>query len=147
VLITTHRLTDDETNAVTALCRESAIALRAVEHTEQQVRQRSEDRFAALIDNSSDIVTVLGDGMELLYVSPVARRLLGYPLDDIGMFDVMDLVHPEDTGTAATMLSDIRFGVREVGRAAPAALRGHVPLVRGRGRGPVQRPQHRWPRC
>ncbi len=113
VLITTHRLTDDETNAVTALCRESAIALRAVEHTEQQVRQRSEDRFAALIDNSSDIVTVLGDGMELLYVSPVARRLLGYPLDDIGMFDVMDLVHPEDTGTAATMLSDIRFGVRE----------------------------------
>lgn len=113
VLITTHALTDDETNAVTALCRESAIALRAVEHTEQQVRQRSEDRFAALIDNSSDIVTVLGSEMELLYVSPVARRLLGYPLENLGPVDVMELVHPDDLGVAAEMLSDIRFGVRE----------------------------------
>ncbi len=113
VLVTNQQLSDDETNALTALCRESAIALRAVEHTEQQVRQRSEDRFAALIDNSSDIVTVLGHGLELLYVSPVARRLLGYPLDDLGGIDVMELVHTDDVGTAASMLADIRTGVRE----------------------------------
>jgi len=113
VLITTRRLTDDETNAVTALCRESSIAFRAVEHTEQQVRQRSEDRFASLIDNSSDIVTVLGPELELLYVSPVARRLLGYPLEGFDRFDVMRLVHPDDVGTAVAMLAEFRSGVRE----------------------------------
>ncbi len=112
-LVTDHGLSEDETNAVRALCRETAIALRAVEHTEQQVRQRSEDRFAALIDNSSDIVTVLGADLGLLYVSPVARRLLGYPLDALDGVDVMGLVHPDDLDTAATMLSDIRFGLRE----------------------------------
>ncbi len=108
-----HRLSDGERNAVAALCRESAIAFRAVEHTEQQVRQRSEDRFASLIDNSSDIVAVLGPDLELLYVSPVARRLLGYSLENFGEFRVMDLVHSDDAESAATMLSDIRFGVRE----------------------------------
>ena len=113
MLVTNRRLTDDETNAVTALCRESAIAFRAVEHTEQQVRQRSEDRFASLIDNSSDIVTVLGPELELLYVSPVARRLLGYPLEGLGDFDVMRLVHPDDVATAVAMLAEFRSGVRE----------------------------------
>jgi diguanylate cyclase (GGDEF)-like protein/PAS domain S-box-containing protein len=108
-----RRLSDSERNAVAALCRESAIAFRAVEHTEQQVRQRSEDRFAALIDNSSDIVAVLGPDLELLYVSPVARRLLGYSLENLDALQVMDLVHREDAESAATMLSDIRFGVRE----------------------------------
>src|SRR5690606_3443721 len=58
-LVTSRPLRDEERNAVTTLCREAAIALRAVEHTEQQVRQLSEDRFAALIDNSSDIVAIL----------------------------------------------------------------------------------------
>ena len=109
-----HRLSEDERNAVAALCRESAIAFRAVEHTEQQVRQRSEDRFAALIDNSSDIVTVLGADLELLYVSPVARRLLGYPLDDL------DRRRRDGHGPRRRTrrpprrcCRDIRFGVRE----------------------------------
>jgi diguanylate cyclase (GGDEF)-like protein/PAS domain S-box-containing protein len=108
-----RRLADGERNAMTALCRETAIALRAVEHTEQQVRQRSEDRFAALIDNSSDIVAVLGSGLDVLYVSPVARRLLGYALEHLEDVDVLSLVHPDDAEMAATMLSDVRFGVRE----------------------------------
>ncbi len=113
VLVTQRPLSEDERNAVTALCRESAIALRAVEHTEQQVRQRSEDRFGALIDNSSDIVAVVDDRLELLYVSPVAERLLGYPAVRLHQFDVTALVHPDDLALAATMLDGIRLGSRE----------------------------------
>ena len=113
VLSTHKQLSDDEQNAVTALCRESAIAFRAVDHTEQQVRQRSEDRFGALIDNSSDIVAVLRDDMTLSYVSPVAQRLLGYPGQELSSIDVMGLIHRDDHGAAAKMLNDIRFGLRE----------------------------------
>ena len=113
VVCTERPLSDDERNAVTALCRESAIAFRAVDHTEQQVRQRSEDRFAALIDNSSDIVAVLRNDLTLGYVSPVAQRLLGYPPQDLASIDVMGLIHRDDRAAAASMLSDIRFGLRE----------------------------------
>jgi len=113
ILSTSKPLSDDEQNAVTALCRESAIALRAVDHTEQQVRRRSEDRFGALIDNSSDIVAVLREDMTLSYVSPVAQRLLGYPAEDLDSIDVMGLIHRDDRDGASKMLSDIRFGLRE----------------------------------
>ncbi len=115
VLATRTPLSDDEANAVTQLCRETAIAFRAVEQTERQVRQRSEDRFAALIDNSSDIVAIIDEGMHLSYVSPVASRLLGYsPGDDPGDVSVMDLVHADDRAAAYRLLDDIRFGLRNI---------------------------------
>nr|AGC72550.1 diguanylate cyclase/phosphodiesterase (GGDEF & EAL domains) with PAS/PAC sensor(s) [uncultured bacterium A1Q1_fos_862] len=113
VLVTTRQLTEDESNAVATLCRETAIALRAVEQTELQVKQRSEARFASLIDNSSDIVAVLNERLELGYVSPVATRLLGFGLDHIDDVDVLRLIHPEDRDAATKLITDIQFGARE----------------------------------
>ena len=99
---------------ISALCREAAIALRAVEQTERQVRQRSEDRFAALVDNSSDIVAILNQDLDLTYVSPVAGRLLGYSLgQNPREVSVMDLVHADDRDAASGMLDDVRFGLRD----------------------------------
>ncbi len=114
LVLETHRpLGDEERNAVMQLCRETAIAFRAVEHTEQKVRQRSEDRFAALIDNSSDIVAIADHELQLTYVSPVAGRLLGYSMtEDLGSVTVMDLVHADDRDAALRLLDDVRFGLR-----------------------------------
>ncbi len=113
VLRTSRSLSEDERNAVSTLTRESAIALRAVEQTELQVKQRSEARFASLIDNSSDIVTVLDDDLTLIYVSPVATRLLGFALDHLEDVEVLRLVHPDDRNTATALIADIRHGARE----------------------------------
>ena len=112
-LSTRRPLTEEEGNAVTTLCREAAIALRAVEHTEQQVRQRSEDRFAALIDNSSDIVAILDATRSISYVSPVVQRLLGYSATEFTGLPAIDLVHPDDRDVALRMLDDVRFGLSE----------------------------------
>jgi diguanylate cyclase (GGDEF)-like protein/PAS domain S-box-containing protein len=112
VTVTRHPLTDEERGALQALCREASIALRAVEQTEQTVRERSEERFGALVDNSSDIVTILDDSGRLTYVSPVAQRLLGYPSDFAGITHALDLVHPEDQELAARTLENVRYGDR-----------------------------------
>lgn len=113
VVVADHIVSDDEHNAVQALCREAAIALRAVEQTELNVRQRSEERFGALVDNSSDIVAILSPTGHLTYVSPVAVRLLGYPPDYRQSLDVLELVHPDDRGAATQMLDGVRFGNQE----------------------------------
>lgn len=113
ILVTTRQLSDEEQSAVLALCRESSIALRAVERTEQQVRQRSEDRFAALIDNSSDIVAVLDSELRISYVSPVASRLLGYPDDHFYNESSLALVHPDDFSIGAGIVDEIVAGHSE----------------------------------
>ncbi len=112
VTVTRHDLTDEERGAIQALCREASIALRAVEQTEQTVRERSEERFGALVDNSSDIVTILDSEGRLTYVSPVAVRLLGYPSDFRGVQHALDLVHPDDRDLAARTLENVRYGDR-----------------------------------
>ncbi|MFM7064587.1 MAG: PAS domain-containing protein, partial [Actinomycetes bacterium] len=101
---------DTAREGVAALCREAAIGLRAVEQTELQVRRRSEERFAALVDNSSDIVAVVDDAETLHYVSPVAFRLLGYPERVLLQSPFADLVHPADREAAARMLAEVRTG-------------------------------------
>jgi len=103
---------DEQRSATASLCREASIALRAVEQTELTVRKRSEDRFGALIDNSSDIVTIMDEAGRPTYVSPVAERLLGYPTNFGGLRKTLDLVHPDDLALAEKVLADIRFGDR-----------------------------------
>lgn len=128
LLATTSPLADDERKAMTALRRESAIAIRAVDQTEQQVRQRSEERFGALIDNSSDIVAVLDRDGLLKYASPVATRLLGYEVaESFGTDPMPDLLHPDDFDAAMRMIDNVRAGHRDNVEVRLRHEDGHYP--------------------
>jgi len=106
-------LRDIERHAVVALCRESALAFQALDMTEQQVLQRSEERFGALIDNSSDIVLVLQEDLSCSYISPVAARLLGYPKLSYREFNLLSFVHRDDRLAAAALFNATRQGSTE----------------------------------
>jgi PAS domain S-box-containing protein len=57
---------------------------------------RSEASYRALIESMPDGVVVHRDG-RLVYMSPSARRMLGYPLDDdVAGMAVIETVHPAD---------------------------------------------------
>jgi diguanylate cyclase (GGDEF)-like protein/PAS domain S-box-containing protein len=107
VVVSTRVLDDTERNAVGSLCREAAIALRAVERTESHVRRRAEERFASLVTGSSDIVSILDDQGAFSYVSPAAGRLLGW---DPSGEQMTELVAPEDVDALRTLVKDTLFG-------------------------------------
>lgn len=123
LLATRSRLDEHTSNALSALCRETAIALRAVDQVERTVRERSEARFESLIANSSDILAVLNSDLKLVYVSSVAERLLGFPVSTTSLGElterllangspgrsgtVLDLVHPDDLATATSWLGAV----------------------------------------
>jgi|GEM_PF-596131 PAS domain S-box-containing protein len=61
----------------------------------------SEKYFRALIEESSDIITVLDAAGTIRYISPSIERILGYGQEeylDRNMEDAMALIHPEDVG-------------------------------------------------
>jgi PAS domain S-box-containing protein len=62
---------------------------------EEALRQ-SETRFRALIHNSSDIIRILDREGRIVYESPSAERLLGYPPGSQIGRDPMDYIHPDD---------------------------------------------------
>jgi diguanylate cyclase (GGDEF)-like protein/PAS domain S-box-containing protein len=58
--------------------------------------RRSEDRFRSLVQNSSDLMTILGADGTILWHSPSVERVLGYPPDALTNTNLYDLVHSDD---------------------------------------------------
>lgn len=62
---------------------------------EEALRQ-SRERFRALVDSSQDLITVHDANATILYESPSAGRILGYPPGGLVGKAAFDLVHDED---------------------------------------------------
>ncbi len=52
--------------------------------------------FQALIENSSDITTVIDKEGRILYASPSNKRLTGYDFEELNGVVVFELIHPLD---------------------------------------------------
>jgi diguanylate cyclase (GGDEF)-like protein/PAS domain S-box-containing protein len=97
-VLTDSVLTEDGKATLEALGREVTLALESVALTEEALRRQSEERFRALIQNSSDVVAIVGaDGISR-YVSPVVERVLGYkPEHGLGRSIFQPpVMHPDD---------------------------------------------------
>ena len=75
--------------------------------SERQAREalyRSEARFRALVQRSSDVIVVVDREARLTYVSPSVERLLGHRPDRLLGSSIADLIHPEDRPEAEAFL-------------------------------------------
>ena len=71
----------------------------------EEALQRSERRFRALIENSSDGI-LLADGQgRIVYGSPGARRMLGYAKGEALGWPIAGLVHPAECSTFDAMVA------------------------------------------
>ncbi|MDQ3493487.1 MAG: EAL domain-containing protein [Chloroflexota bacterium] len=68
---------------------------------------RSDARFRALVQNSSDAIAVIGPDTTLLYASPATAELLGTHADDLLATRILPLVHPGDRPRADEALARI----------------------------------------
>ena len=71
----------------------------------------SEERFRALVENSSDGIMLLGRDGKVFYASPAVTRILGYDVDEMIGVTTSKLVHPDDLHRAnerfeATLAAD-----------------------------------------
>lgn len=62
----------------------------------EDVLAASERRFRALIENSLDVLLLVGDNGRVLYASPSSARITGYPPEERLGRSFLELVHPEE---------------------------------------------------
>jgi two-component system, cell cycle sensor histidine kinase and response regulator CckA len=62
----------------------------------EDVLRRSEEHFRSLIENASDIVTIVGENGVFRYASPSVERVLGYAPSELLERSAFDYVHPDD---------------------------------------------------
>ncbi len=81
---------------------------------------RSERHFRSLIENASDITTVLGRDGTILYTSPSVTRLLGYTPEELHGRSGFEHIHPDDHRAVADRIE--RHG-RGMGVGSPLRYR------------------------
>ncbi|MCT7952069.1 EAL domain-containing protein [Ancylothrix sp. C2] len=67
---------------------------------------RSEERFRSLVQNSSDIITILETDATIRYQSPSIQRILGYEPKELIGKQALDYVHPEDKKAIEELFSE-----------------------------------------
>lgn len=67
--------------------------------------QKSEIRFRALVQHSSDVTTILDSDTTVRYQSPALARVFGYEQEQLLGKRLVDLVHPDDTSKAAAFMA------------------------------------------
>ena len=66
-----------------------------LQHTLTTLKQR-EEHFRSIIENASDIVTILNADGAITYASPSIERILGYRSEDLIGSSAFTMMHPDD---------------------------------------------------
>lgn len=93
--------------------------VRDLEHSREELR-RSEERFRSLVQNASDLVTVVDADTTITYQSPSIQRLLGYRPEEVVGTRLSDLLHGDDVARTLAVLHD---AMTDAGAQAAAEVR------------------------
>ena len=102
-------------DSLRALSSQVALALESAALTEDLLIQQSEARFASLVKNSSDVVTVIEPDSVVRYASPSSSRVLGVEPAQLEGTRFVDLIHPDDKTHVLQFLSSIGDGEGNTG--------------------------------
>jgi PAS domain S-box-containing protein len=83
---------------------DSDLLMRAIRYAIERKRsiddlERREHHFRALIENATDIITVLDSEFKIKFVSPSVERILGFSPENVVGQDIAKLVHRDDFDT------------------------------------------------
>jgi diguanylate cyclase (GGDEF)-like protein/PAS domain S-box-containing protein len=105
LLVSSRRpMTANQAQSVATLASTVSLALESAVLTENLLRRRSERRFRALVENSSDIVWVVDRDRQITFASPAADRLLGLSESTLLGSHPARWVHPDDWPSLARVL-------------------------------------------
>lgn len=111
VVATEQALAPRVVRALEALGTEVSFALESASLNERLHREKSERRFRALVENSSDLILVINDRDECIFASPAVGRLLGRDESYLDGPIPADLVHPLDADKFAALLRIVGGGL------------------------------------
>jgi diguanylate cyclase (GGDEF)-like protein/PAS domain S-box-containing protein len=97
-------------DAIRALATLLSLAISRSDLQKNTMERQGAQRFQALIQSSSDVISILGLDGRIRFQSPATRSVFGYdPEQSIGL-DIGELVHPEDAASVTSTFREVAAG-------------------------------------
>jgi len=112
-------LSEVDVPSITAFASQTSIALkniRLLEELKQELQERkrveealreSENHFRALVENSAEVIALIGPTGTISSVSHSVTAIFGFTLNEVVGHNALELIHPEDRKSAAEKLAEI----------------------------------------
>src|ERR1039458_999042 len=81
---------------------------------------RSDAYFRSLIENASDVISILEPNGKIRYESPSIERVLGYKPEELVGCNAFEFIHPEDVGLIQEIFTE---GLDQVDRVMHGEFR------------------------
>jgi diguanylate cyclase (GGDEF)-like protein/PAS domain S-box-containing protein len=105
-------IADDLPAAIRALVTQASLAISRIDLQDVTVARESAERFEALIQSSSDLISIVSVEGSIRYQSPSVKPVFGYDTDALLGTYVVSLIHPDD---ADRVTADFREVAAEPG--------------------------------
>lgn len=97
----------EETASLQEATQDISFALKNFERAKrhkatEELVEKNEKRFRALIENSSDIKTLASRNCTIIYVSPSLTKVLGYTAAELLETSLLNLIHPDEVADFIT---------------------------------------------
>jgi diguanylate cyclase (GGDEF)-like protein/PAS domain S-box-containing protein len=106
------------------------LALGRVESARLVQEARNERRFEAMVQYSSDLITLLGTDLRVVYQSPAVGAVLNRSSSEFIGKSLRDLIHPDDVVTAEAQFTKVLAG----GLGSTSTFEYRLPRADGRWR-------------
>jgi PAS domain-containing protein len=118
-------LTPQVRDALESLGAQAAVALERAALADDLLRRRSDERMAAIVQQASDVITVLDADLVVRHQTASAGRFLRYEAAALTGRRLLDLVHPNDLPAAEEFFADLAARApRESSTSAAATATG-----------------------
>lgn len=78
---------------------------------DQTTAKAGDNLFTSLIENISDVVTIIDPDGKILFESPSTQRILGYEPGELLGQNTFDLIHPADLAEVSEYLNSVHWGI------------------------------------
>ncbi len=97
-------------SSIDVLSNQLSLAISRSDLQKDTLERQGAQRFQALIQSSSDVISIVGSDGRIRFQSPATRSVFGYaPEQSIGI-DIGELVHPEDATRVTSMFRQVVAG-------------------------------------
>ena len=69
--------------------------------------EKSEKRFKGIIENSSDMVTMMDLTGKIVYASPAVSKTFGYSPEELINMSFVDVIHPDDIEVTSNFIAEV----------------------------------------